>query len=61
MELETFLQPMLTLTPEKRATAQEMLTHEWFDGVVVQGEIELEMAQMEKEEREKEEKAKMSA
>lgn len=41
LRLESFLQPMLNLSPDKRATAQEMLSHEWFNGVVVQGEIEV--------------------
>lgn len=41
LRLESFLQPMLNLNPEKRATADAMLSHEWFEGVVVQGEIEL--------------------
>ncbi|GAA5899728.1 hypothetical protein JCM6882_005423 [Rhodosporidiobolus microsporus] len=38
--LESFLQPMLNLNPDKRATAHDMLEHEWLQGVVVQGEIE---------------------
>ncbi|GAA6048848.1 hypothetical protein JCM3770_003650 [Rhodotorula araucariae] len=38
--LESFLQPMLNLNPDKRATARDMLDHEWLQGVVVQGEIE---------------------
>lgn len=37
MQLESFLEPMLNLNPDKRATAQAMLTHEWLDGVIVQG------------------------
>lgn len=43
LQLESFLQPMLNLNPDKRATAQGMLTHEWFNGVIVEGEIELEI------------------
>ncbi|GAA6012204.1 hypothetical protein JCM10207_002759 [Rhodosporidiobolus poonsookiae] len=38
--LESFLQPMLNLTPDKRATAREMLEHDWLRGVIVQGEID---------------------
>ncbi|GAA5899710.1 hypothetical protein JCM8208_004542 [Rhodotorula glutinis] len=38
--LESFLQPMLNLNPDKRATARDMLDHDWLQGVVVQGEIE---------------------
>ncbi|BGP42039.1 hypothetical protein JCM10449v2_006041 [Rhodotorula kratochvilovae] len=38
--LESFLQPMLNLNPDKRATARDMLDHEWLQGVVVQGEID---------------------
>lgn len=43
IQLETFLQPMLNLTPDKRATAAEMLRHEWLRGVVVQGEIDVHL------------------
>lgn len=46
MKLESFLQPMLNLNPDKRATAHAMLEHEWLGGVVVQGEIEAEEARM---------------
>jgi serine/threonine protein kinase len=41
LRLESFLQPMLNLNPDKRATAEAMLSHDWFNGVVVQGEIEV--------------------
>jgi len=30
--LSRFLRPMLDFVPEKRATAAEMLRHEWLDG-----------------------------
>jgi len=30
--LSRFLRPMLDFVPEKRATAAEMLQHEWLDG-----------------------------
>ncbi|GJN92533.1 hypothetical protein Rhopal_005563-T1 [Rhodotorula paludigena] len=43
--LESFLQPMLHLNPDKRASAREMLEHEWLGGVVVQGEIESHLMQ----------------
>jgi serine/threonine-protein kinase SRPK3 len=48
--LESFLQPMLHLHPEKRATAEEMLHHEWLRGVIVQGEIDVHLANEAKEE-----------
>ncbi|KAM0790721.1 hypothetical protein ACM66B_004576 [Microbotryomycetes sp. NB124-2] len=48
--LESFLFPMLQLNPDKRATAAEMLSHEWLRGVVVQGEIEVHLANDAKEE-----------
>lgn len=38
-ELTTFLEPMLNVVAEKRATAEEMLKHPWLDGVVVMGEL----------------------
>lgn len=44
LQLEGFLQPMLNLVPDKRATAEEMLSHEWLSGVFVQGEIEVHLA-----------------
>jgi serine/threonine-protein kinase SRPK3 len=31
--LEAFMTPMLQILPEKRATAQEMLTHPWLRDV----------------------------
>ncbi|KDE09377.1 CMGC/SRPK protein kinase [Microbotryum lychnidis-dioicae p1A1 Lamole] len=48
--LESFLEPMLNLNPDKRASAQEMLGHEWLQGVIVQGEIDVHLAQEAKEE-----------
>ena len=39
-----FLQPMLLLDPSKRTTARESLSDSWIDGIVVQGEEELEEA-----------------
>ncbi|GAA6031646.1 hypothetical protein JCM8097_006564 [Rhodosporidiobolus ruineniae] len=41
--LESFLQPMLNLNPDKRATARDMLDHDWLRGVIVQGEIDAHM------------------
>ena len=32
---------MLRLSPEKRAGAGELVHHRWFDGVVVQGEVDV--------------------
>lgn len=43
-QLESFLQPMLNHNPDKRATASDMLRHEWLRGVVVQGEIDVHLA-----------------
>lgn len=43
--LESFLQPMLHLNPDKRAAARDMLDHDWLRGVVVQGEIEAHLLQ----------------
>lgn len=50
MELESFLQPMLHLHPEKRTSAQDMLAHEWLNGVIVQGEIDVHLANEAREE-----------
>jgi serine/threonine-protein kinase SRPK3 len=38
--LTSFLEPMLHVVPEKRATAELMLKHKWLEGVVVMGELE---------------------
>ncbi|GEM10543.1 SFRS protein kinase [Rhodotorula toruloides] len=43
--LESFLQPMLNLNPDKRASARDMLDHEWLQGVIVQGEIDSHLLQ----------------
>ncbi|KAK4703049.1 serine/threonine-protein kinase SRPK3, partial [Phenoliferia sp. Uapishka_3] len=65
MQLESFLQPMLNLNPDKRATAHQMLTDKWLDGVIVQGEIEVHLANEAKlngtEEEERIEKGKATA
>ena len=39
--LASFLTPMLRLHPDKRAKASELIHHNWLDGVVVQGEIDV--------------------
>ncbi|CAH7685149.1 hypothetical protein PPACK8108_LOCUS19629 [Phakopsora pachyrhizi] len=38
VKLTAFLEPMLNWIPWKRATAQKMLKHSWFDGAVVMSE-----------------------
>ncbi|EPQ26004.1 uncharacterized protein PFL1_06458 [Pseudozyma flocculosa PF-1] len=43
--LSSFLGPMLRLHPEKRASARDLLSHPYLEGIVVQGEIELAMKQ----------------
>ncbi|PPQ84556.1 hypothetical protein CVT25_007638 [Psilocybe cyanescens] len=39
--LASFLTPMLRLHPDKRAKASELRHHNWLEGVVVQGEIDV--------------------
>ncbi|KAH8804300.1 kinase-like protein [Flagelloscypha sp. PMI_526] len=39
--LASFLDPMLRLHPDKRAKAGELIHHNWLEGVVVQGEIDV--------------------
>ncbi|KDR71391.1 hypothetical protein GALMADRAFT_144070 [Galerina marginata CBS 339.88] len=39
--LASFLTPMLRLHPDRRAKASELTHHNWLDGVVVQGEIDV--------------------
>jgi serine/threonine-protein kinase SRPK3 len=39
--LASFLTPMLRLHPDKRAKASELIHHNWLDGIVVQGEIDV--------------------
>lgn len=39
--IASFLNPMLRLVPEKRAKASELIHHQWLDGLVVQGEIDV--------------------
>ncbi|KAM0755849.1 kinase-like protein [Meredithblackwellia eburnea MCA 4105] len=61
LQLESFLEPMLNLNPEKRATAQQMLTDKWLEGVIVQGEIEVHLAQEEANEAERIEQGRLAA
>ncbi|KAJ3517229.1 hypothetical protein NLJ89_g642 [Agrocybe chaxingu] len=46
--LAAFLNPMLRLHPDKRAKAGELTHHNWLEGIVVQGEIDV-IRRMEKE------------
>ncbi|KAJ6629478.1 kinase-like domain-containing protein [Mycena sp. CBHHK59/15] len=39
--LASFLTPMLRLHPEKRTKASELVHHNWLEGVVVQGELDV--------------------
>jgi serine/threonine-protein kinase SRPK3 len=48
--LGSFLTPMLRLDPLKRAKASELIHHNWLDGIVVQGEIDV-IRRAEEEER----------
>ncbi|TFK63185.1 kinase-like protein [Pluteus cervinus] len=47
--IASFLTPMLRLHPDKRAKASELVHHNWIEGVVVQGEIDV-IRRMEDEE-----------
>jgi serine/threonine-protein kinase SRPK3 len=39
--IAAFLTPMLRLHPEKRAKAGDLMHHNWLDGIIVQGEIDV--------------------
>ena len=39
--LSSFLSPMLRLHPDKRAKASDLIHHNWLEGVLVQGEIDV--------------------
>jgi len=39
--LASFLNPMLSLSPDKRAKAADLVHHSWLDGIVVQGEVDV--------------------
>ena len=47
--LDSFLTPMLTLQHEKRAKAGPLASHPWLEGILVEGEIEQELAKLERE------------
>jgi len=51
--IASFLTPMLRLHPDKRAKASELIHHNWLDGIVVQGEIDV-IRRAEEEEMQKE-------
>ncbi|KAG0151376.1 hypothetical protein CROQUDRAFT_667945 [Cronartium quercuum f. sp. fusiforme G11] len=48
-QLTSFLQPMLNVVPDQRATAREMLRHDWLKGVIVMGELETQLLEQEDE------------
>jgi serine/threonine-protein kinase SRPK3 len=50
--LASFLSPMLRLHPDRRAKASELIHHNFLEGIVVQGEIDV-IRRMELEEAEK--------
>ncbi|KAK2460726.1 hypothetical protein APHAL10511_007196 [Amanita phalloides] len=39
--LASFLNPMLNLNPDKRAKAADLVHHNWLDGIIVQGEVDV--------------------
>jgi serine/threonine-protein kinase SRPK3 len=39
--LFSFLTPMLRLHPNKRAQASDLIHHNWLEGILVQGEIDV--------------------
>ncbi|KAG8217110.1 kinase-like protein [Butyriboletus roseoflavus] len=39
--ISAFLSPMLRLFPDRRAKASELVHHQWLDGIVVQGEVDI--------------------
>lgn len=39
--IAAFLNPMLCLTPDKRAKASDLVNHAWLDGISVQGEFDV--------------------
>lgn len=53
----SFLTPMLRLHPDKRAKAGDLFHHNWVDGVVVQGEIDVIRRAEEDEARRKQQEA----
>ncbi|RXW20011.1 hypothetical protein EST38_g5845 [Candolleomyces aberdarensis] len=56
--LGSFLLPMLRLHPDRRAKAGELVHHNWLEGVVVQGEVDVvRRAEIEERERERQSRA----
>jgi len=39
--IAAFLSPMLRLFPDRRAKASDLIHHQWLEGIVVQGEIDI--------------------
>ncbi|KAF8555448.1 kinase-like protein [Imleria badia] len=39
--ISAFLSPMLRLFPDRRAKASDLIHHQWLEGIVVQGEIDI--------------------
>jgi serine/threonine-protein kinase SRPK3 len=39
--LSSFILPMLKLHPDKRSAAKDLLEHDWLEGIIVEGEVEL--------------------
>ena len=58
--IASFINPMLRLHPDKRATALETLSHELISGIVVQGEVD-QLVQQEEEARQTQVKSENSA
>ena len=58
--LGNFLTPMLRLHPDRRAKASDLIHHNWLDGVLVQGEVDV-IRRVETEERERRESAAASS
>jgi len=58
--IASFLNPMLRLNPEKRSKAGEMTHHAWFEGIVVQGELDV-IRRAEEDEQKKKNEAPESA
>ncbi|TEB28286.1 kinase-like protein [Coprinellus micaceus] len=63
--LASFLLPMLRLHPDRRGKASELVHHNWLEGVVVQGEIDVvrraEAEELARKERERQARAADSA
>lgn len=57
--LASFLGPMLRLHPDRRAKASDLIHHNFLDGTVVQGEIDV-IRRMEQEEAEKRKQQEVS-